>query len=292
MIASVGPGLPQDLLNATGAYAGLLTWNLERPTPDADRWLESKFPLWARSILQQWADGDWNEIDIVVFSRADDAAQRLYYYLCELQRTGTVGGPEPLLLDIAKIPRPSSLHRTLAAVRSLAGRLGLEDAAVEASVAALNAERSRVSDHAGERPCLLAGTPPLDRRLHDAIASVGFHAIGPTLADSWQELGPPVDQDSGDPLAAVARQLHARADDQRGFEDHAAAVAAKAERIGAAAAILWYTEEDESRVWNAPATRAALSDLDVPVQLLARRDWAARDGALDEIRSFLEGLNR
>ena len=292
MIASVGPGLPQDLLQATGAYSGPVAWDLDRATPDADRWLESKFPLWARSILQQWADGDFDHLEIVVFSRADDAVQRLYYYLCELQRTGAVNGPEALLLDIAKIPRPSSLHHTMVAVRRLAERLAADDRTIEASIAATNVRRKGVSDEQGGRACLIAGTPPPDRRLHDAIESVGFRAVGPTLGDSWRELGPAVDEGTADPLAAIARQLHARWDDQRGFGDQAGAIAADAQRIGAAAAVLWYTEEDESRVWNAPAARAALNDLGLPVQLLARRDWAARDGAMDEIQTFLRELGK
>ena len=86
MIASLGPCLPLDLLEATGRHAGQLPWLLGAPTPHADRWLESKFPVWSRSIVEQWATGRFDELDAVVFSRGDDAVQRVYYYLCELQR--------------------------------------------------------------------------------------------------------------------------------------------------------------------------------------------------------------
>ena len=129
MIATVGPCLPYDLLEATGRHAGPLSWRLDRPTPRADAWLESKFPGWARSILEDWADGCFDELSAVLFSRADDAAQRLYYYVCELQRRGLISGPEALILDVAKIPRPSSEAHTIEAVRRLARELGLDDEA-------------------------------------------------------------------------------------------------------------------------------------------------------------------
>ena len=113
MIAYVGPHLPHDLLAACGRCAGALPWNVDRAMPAADRWLESKFPVWARSIVQDWADGVLDGHEAVVFSRADDAAQRLYYYLCELRRQGAVKGPEPLNEEIE-----SSLVRVVASVGS------------------------------------------------------------------------------------------------------------------------------------------------------------------------------
>ncbi|QIK77807.1 hypothetical protein G7077_01630 [Sphingomonas piscis] len=291
-IASVGPGLPQDLLLATGRYAGPLGWDVDASTPDSDRWLESKFPLWARSILQQWADGAFDGHDMVVFSRADDAAQRLYYYICELQRTGAIAGPEAVLLDITKIPRTSSLDHLTAALRKLADTLGVPDDVMEKSIIETNGQRDGPPSKAAGRACLLTGTPPPDRRLHDAIHAAGFEPIGPTLSDDWQELGPRVEEGSGDPFHALARQLQARPDDQRGFCDQAAMVADRASAAGVSAAILWYTEEDESRVWNAPAARQALTELGLPVLLLARRDWGARDGASDEIEAFLGECGR
>ena len=41
-----------------------------------------------RSIAEQWLTGELDFLDAVVFPRSDDSAQRLYYYLCELQRRG------------------------------------------------------------------------------------------------------------------------------------------------------------------------------------------------------------
>ncbi|MDT8759195.1 hypothetical protein MZO42_10850 [Sphingomonas psychrotolerans] len=291
MFASIGPGLPQDLFAATGRYRGPIGWDTDRPTPAAGQWLESKFSTWARLVLEEWAAGAFDDLELVVFSRADDTAQRLYYYVCELQRAGTLKGPEPVLLDIAKIPRPSSEDHTIAGVRKLAERLGVGGYALEQAIFATNLQRRAPRDEAGGRVCLLAGSPPPDRRLHIAIEAAGFSALGTTLGALWRDPGPLVEEGTDDPIAAVGRQLHGWPDDQRGFGDKAAAVVEQATANAARAAVLWYTEEDEARVWHVPAIRAALAAAEVPTCILARRDWTARDGAADEIRDFLNGIS-
>src|SRR5690606_35990857 len=95
-------------------------------TPWADRWLESSFPYWSRAILEQWHDGAFDQLETVVFSRADDASQRLYYYVAELQRSGKLRGPAPRMFDIALIPRESSLAHTEGALLELMGALDVE----------------------------------------------------------------------------------------------------------------------------------------------------------------------
>jgi hypothetical protein len=116
--------------------------------------------------------------------------------------------------------------------------------------------------------------------------------VGATLPGLWADPGPPVEEASGDPAAAIARQLHGRPDDQRGFGDQAASALAAARAVDARAAVLWYTEEDEARVWSVPSVRKALADAAIPTLLLTRRDGLARDGAGDEIASFLQGTKR
>src|SRR5690606_7588600 len=131
--------------------------------------------------------------------------------------------------------------------------------------------------------CLLVGTPPPQRLLHESIAAAGFAPIGLTLAEVWADPGPAVDDASGDPAAAIGRQVHRRHDDRRGFGDAARSALELAQRHNAEAAILWYGEEDEVRVWGVPAVRRALAEAGVPLLLMTRRDEAARDGAPDEI---------
>jgi hypothetical protein len=291
MIASLGPCLPVDLLEATGRHAGQLSWVLGQPTPRADRWLESKFPVWSRSILEQWASGRFDELEMVVFSRGDDVVQRVYYYLCELQRRGLVAGPQPVIFDVAQIPRATSEAHSIAAVRDLAARLGLDDAALEASIARTNARRAASTPaRDGRAACLLAGTPPPHPLLHEAISAGGFVPVGETLVEAWSDPGPRVAEASGDPAAMIGRQIHARRNDRRGFLDAASAIAQSAQASNATAAVLWYSEEDEARVWRLPAVRDALEALGLPLLVLTRRDEAAADCAPDEICSFLKGL--
>ncbi|SMC39098.1 hypothetical protein [Novosphingobium sp. B1] len=290
MLAYAGPNLPHALLEASGRNAGPLTWNVDRAMPAAERWLESKFAPWTRSVLQDWADGALDHLEAVLFSRADDSAQRLYYYLCELQRSGAIKGPEPLILDIAKGPRESSIARDEAALRKLAARLGVDEAALSAAIAAGNCAQQIASPSpAGPNVCLIAGSPLPDDRMHRMIEGEGWAAVGRTLAEVWQDVGPPVDE-GGDAFVALARQLHARRVDTRGFFDRSGTLAERALAVGVGAAILWLIEEDDTTVWHLPAMRAALEAQGLPVLVATRRDWSCRDGIDAEISAFLAGV--
>lgn len=291
-IAHVGPNLPQDLLRATGRHAGPLHFDPERPTPTADAWMESKFAPWARAILEGWAAGEYDDLEQVIFSRADDSAQRLYYYLCELQRRGTIGGPKPAIFDVAKVPRASSMARTAYSLRQLATRLGVCDSALAGAIEACNAERMQAAPARRGRQCLLAGTPPPDRRLHEAAARGGFTAWGPTLVDAWARLGALVDPAAGDPISALARQVHADCAGPRSFADPGEVLVQAIAECGAEAVVLWQIEEDEAQAWHLPAQRAALVREGVSALIMIRRDWLARDGAADEIAAFLGEIGR
>ncbi|MGV3512301.1 MAG: hypothetical protein ACO1OX_09895 [Novosphingobium sp.] len=290
MFAYAGPNLPHDLFHATGRNAGPLTWNVDRAMPAADRWLESKFAPWTRSVLQDWADGALDHLEAVVFSRADDSGQRLYYYLCELRRAGSIEGPEPLMLDIAKSPRPSSIARDELALRKLAERLGVGEATLGTAIAAGNMRRAAALAGTAEgRVCLIAGSPLPDERMHRMVEQSGWSAIGRTLADAWGDTGPAVEE-GGEPFAALARQLHARRLDSRGFFDRSGALTEAVAASAAKAAILWLIEEDDTTVWHLPAMRATLEAQGLPVLVATRRDWSCRDGIDAEIAAFLAGV--
>ena len=290
-IASVGPNLPLPLLEATGRYGGPLSIDLDRPVTDAGQWLESKFAPWAPLALQAWADGVYDHLERVVFSRADDTAQRLYYYVCELQRRGRIGGPQALLFDIATIPRPSSRERTAQKVRELAAMLAIDDEALERAIVVSNDRL--LSGRDGERDgpaCLLAGSPTPDRRLHDAIEAQGFAAFGKTLAEYWSTPGTIIECGTGDPAGAIGASLHEGAIGPRSFADRSDLLRDSLTRVRARAAILWRIEEDEAQVWHLPAERRVLQESGVPHLVMTRRDWFARDGAVGEIANFLKGL--
>ena len=144
-----------------------------------------KFAPWARAILEGWAAGDYDGLGQVVFSRADDSTQRLYYYLCELQRRGLVGGPEALILDIAKVPRAE--QRGSHGVQSAPTGGGLASSEISARCGYRGCNLKRARADAGPRqarPCLWAGTPPPDGRLPRLRPDAGFARAGPNAGRS------------------------------------------------------------------------------------------------------------
>lgn len=294
MIASLGPDIPHALLAGSGRYAGLLEWQIDRDFPLAGQWLESKFPLWAFSVVEDWAQGKLDHLECVVFSRGDDAAQRLYYYLCELQARGLVGGPEPLILDVARIPRPPGEDRCVAALRKLADRLGIGHEAVrQATMAnALSASSEQPAAFPEGNVCLLAGTLPPDQRLHVAIAQAGWTASGKTMREAWSVAAEVTAVPDADPLVLLGRTMHQSRMGARSFHARAGDLAGRATAAGAKAAVLWYAEEDEAEVWNLPAQKAALAALAIPTLVLTRRSWRADDGAAEEIAQFLKEFDR
>ncbi|HMB58326.1 MAG TPA: hypothetical protein VKN35_00310, partial [Xanthomonadales bacterium] len=140
-VGYVGLDIPEDLLAADGVFATHLPWLTGRETPRADDLLEESFPGWARSMVEDWAEGVFDFMPFVVFTRGDDTTQRLYYYVCEMQNRGLAKGPQPLMFDIARIRKPSSEAWTNAAVKQLAGELGLNRAAVETGTVRANERR-------------------------------------------------------------------------------------------------------------------------------------------------------
>lgn len=287
-IGIAGPDLPHEVLTAAGCHAGSIVFDPDRSAHRAVEWMESKFAPWAPAALECWLEGAYDHLDAVLFSRADDTSQRFYYYACELQRRGQLGGPEPLIFDIARIPRDISRTRTVEQVRALATRLDVTDEALERAIRQTNSRRSQTPELADGRRCLLAGSAPPDKRLHDRIAQAGWAPVGQLLADQWVAEGELVAENTGDPAAAIGAQLHSRRGGPRSFADPGVLLSESA--AGCGAVVLWRIEEDEAQCWHLPAERRALEAMGVPHLILTRRDWLATDGAGDEIADFLEGL--
>jgi hypothetical protein len=291
-VATIGGDIPADLLAATGRYVGPIGWNIDRETPIADQWIETRFSPWVRSVLEDWAAGAFDELETVIFSRGDDNAQRLYYYVCELRARGLIAGPEPLIFDVARIKRATSLARTVRAVRHLADQLGVDDAVLERGIAETNARRGLAVEVPTDRICLLAGTAPPDDRIHKMIAAAGWSAVGETQQQLWSALGEKVDENSDDPAAAIGAQVYAQSTSARAFTDRAAGLVADAQAVSAEAVILWFIEEEEGLVWHVPAQMRALEAAGIPALLLTRCNWAARDAVDVRIGAFLERLGR
>jgi hypothetical protein len=312
-VGFVGLDIPLEVLTGNGRVACHLPWDRAVPTPRADRWLESGFGPWTRRILEDWAEGRFDLFEHVVFTRGDDNAQRLYYYVCELQRRGEIKGPKPLIFDVAYVRRATSVERTRKAVADLSAHLGVAaaDLAIvqvntrRAALAALQASRqadgplyerlaraSLFGDVTATPPSstakhrlLLAGTPPPDGRLHQAVEDAGASIIAETHERSLSWLGQHVAED-GEPLRAVADSIYARTTGARTFSDRGQRLVAAARDAQADAVLLWLIEEEESEVWHVPAQRAALAAAGIPALVLTRRAWL--DDISGELTHFLK----
>ena len=321
-LAYVGSDLPTELLMVPGRAACHLPWDAAQPTPLADQWLESSFVPWTRSVLEFWAQGRFDFFDAVVFSRGDDSAQRLYYYICELQRRSLVAGPTPLIFDVAKAGRTSSVRHTIAAVKRLAEQLEISDLDLQGGIKRANQRRrlyadieaargstgcryeriaraslfadidDRLREASFEAPgpeprALLSGSTPPDDRLHIAIEATGWVVGGEWYDRSLARFGSENSIEIDDPAVAIGTHAHSQAFGARSFSDHASALVDAAHRARADAVVLWLIEEDEALTWSIPRQRSALAAAGIPVLVATRRRWDASDGIAAEIAEFL-----
>lgn len=325
-IGYVGPDLPLDMLLASDLFPCHLPWDADRPHGRSAEWLETSFAPWTFSMLDAWLEGQFDFFEYVLFSRGDDSSQRLYYYICELQRQGLAAGPTPLIFDVAHVKRPTSLAHTVASVRMLAQRLEIGDDALWAGIdvanrrrrllAAVEAERdgpgsyyeriARASlfrdiddslsgiKHPGgdaEGRVLLAGSAPPDDRVHRAVEETGWTVVGEFHDRVLGRLGPVIDRREGDPAARIGAQAHYLSVGPRVFGDQTGALLQDVRRTRADAVILWLIEQDEARLWRVPEEKAALEEAQIPTLILTRRRWDAADGTADEVAQFLKERN-
>lgn len=322
-VGFVGPDVPIEVLVASGRPFGHLPWRAEGATPWADRWLESSFPYWSRSILEQWRDGAFDALETVVFSRADDASQRLYYYVAELQRRGQLHGPVPRMFDIALIPRESSLAHTEAAVLELMRVLDVAADALPEGIERANELRRRLAELERSRasngplyerlaraalwtdPCqwigrlqmpevspvaariLLAGSMPPDERLHVAVETAGASIVSEAHAWALGRLGPEIRLERERPTRVLAGHLRAASVAPRAFFDPAAWIVERARAARADGVVIWLTREDEALAWTAPLQQRALAAVGLPVLLLPARRWQADEDTSERVTEFV-----
>jgi hypothetical protein len=322
-IGFVGPDVPIEVLLASGRAFGHLPWSADEQTPFADRWLESSFPFWARSILEQWNARVFDALEAVVFSRADDASQRLYYYVRELQRRDLLPGPEPLMFDIAHVQRESSIEHTAAAISRLCSALAVEPGGLTAAITRANGLRETLARLEADRlshgslherlaraalwsdptqwidefvvpepdafrqRVLLAGSVPPDDRIHHAVEAAGASVIAEAHVFGLGRLGPEVCVGALSPEAALARQLRIASVSPRAVIDRAEWIVDRARAARAAAVIIWLTREDEALAWHVPAQRSALAAAGLATLVLPAAHWRADDRALDLVAEFV-----
>ncbi len=324
-IGYVGLDVPEDILCAPGVYALHLPWKAGAGTPRADQWLEDSFPGWARSMVESWLAGEFDFLRYVVFSRGDDAAQRMYYYLCELQRSGIAGGPKPLIFDIARIRKPSSLEWTVSAVRQLSRELGLDEVALQSGIETANRRRERLRQlvenrtapgsvyerivramlfaplealnldlqpvhHESPGRLLLAGSSPPDDHLHRVAEATHWTVVGEAWDRNLQRLGSVVPDGPESATDRIGRHVHAGEVGPRSFHDRTTRLLEMVRSSRANATIFWLAEEDEAIAWDLAGSRQALEASGLPHLVLTRRKWDYSDAPEAEITSFLESL--
>jgi benzoyl-CoA reductase/2-hydroxyglutaryl-CoA dehydratase subunit BcrC/BadD/HgdB len=156
VIGYVGDEIPVELILAAGAVPVRLMARPDTPTQLADRYIEPSFSPESRSIADQWLQGRFDAVEAVIFPRTEDSWQRLYYYLCELQRAGRCAGPKPLLCDLPKVVRPTSHAHAVDSMRQLAAELNVDEARLPDAMTRVASRRALVADIAAAR----SETPP------------------------------------------------------------------------------------------------------------------------------------
>ena len=321
-IGFVGPDIPIDVLLASGRPFGHLPWRLSEGMDSAGQWLESSFPFWARSIVTQWEQGAFDDLRAVIFSRADDASQRLYYYVAELRRRGKLAGPDPWMFDIALIQRESSELHTEQALLDLMRLLDVSDDSLLTGIEQANELRVRLSvvdahrtsdgpafeqlgraalwtdpsewigdvnvpeTDSTRRRVLLAGSMPPDDRIHAIIEQAGASVVSEAHALNLRRLGDAVTLRDAAPERALVRHLRSVSKSPRAFTDRAAWLVQRAADARADAVVIWLTREDEALAWSVPAQRRALAEAGVPFLIVSAAGWQADDGVADRIEAF------
>jgi benzoyl-CoA reductase/2-hydroxyglutaryl-CoA dehydratase subunit BcrC/BadD/HgdB len=155
VIGFVGAEIPVEVIVAAGAFPlrlpSFAQGGAGAADGAADRYLESSFMPEVRSICEQYLQGAFDFVHSIVFPRSNDSAQRLYYYLSELRRQGISKGPEPLIFDLAKVPRATSRAHSRSSVERLASQVGARTEALPQAIAQRNRRRELFAAAAAAR---------------------------------------------------------------------------------------------------------------------------------------------
>lgn len=272
----------------------------------ADRFLESSFSQQSRVVAQQWLSGELDAFESVVFSRSDDSAQRLYYYLCELQRSGECRGPRPLIYDIARIGRASSLAHTVESTISLASALGVRvtslplacQRVVKRAELLNDLSQLRASDavplgslaHRILRAARLDWSEEFDRTLQawlgspeitrperrvllvgsvpaDETLHVALETVGAVVVGEINDRLPPVST-SAPSLEAVAHRIYQQTRAARALLQSPADIVKTARALRADSVIVWMLATDTGLAWEAPRIERALREAGLPPLML------------------------
>jgi benzoyl-CoA reductase/2-hydroxyglutaryl-CoA dehydratase subunit BcrC/BadD/HgdB len=331
VIGYVSADVPIELILAANALPVRLRGGPNVPTAHADEYLETAFLPETRAIAEQWLSGELDFIDTVIFPRSNDSSQRLYYYLCELQRRKRCGGPIPVLYDLATITRQTSIDHTVKATRQLATSLGavtsqlpqaLRRATQRASLlarvqalriqtpslpgsAALNIMRAaeidwnELFDQALSawltNPALAQSTPRVllagSVPPDDRLHRAVERANGTIVAELVETQHLPRVAKDGDIVGALALRHHDGVSPAQQMLRSSTWILDQARATRAQGVVFWLIEEDEALPWELAAQTRALRAAKLPVLALTRQKWRA-DAALESVTHFVSTLER
>jgi benzoyl-CoA reductase/2-hydroxyglutaryl-CoA dehydratase subunit BcrC/BadD/HgdB len=204
VVGFLSNNVPVELIHAAGCFPLQLAPVPGEATPLGDRYMESLFDPMARSVFEHLLRGDFGFVDLLVLPRSVDSFQRLYYYLCELRRTGVEAVPDTWLYDLLHTPWYTSAEYNYARTVELKQRLDalsgtvVTDDQLRASIALYNRIRDKLARASARRrniPCELSGVAALElfsasqlmepeafeARLDDLLASPPARLGGPRV---------------------------------------------------------------------------------------------------------------
>lgn len=157
---------PVELIEAAGMFPLRLDGGGLSETPRTDAFMERLFDPSVRGVSERLLRGDLDFLDALVLPRTVDSVQRLYYYLCEQERTGAARLPKLLLFDLLHTPYYSSAEHNYASLLRLRDALDAraDEEALRQAIGASNARRALLAQ------CIDAGLRGVER-LHLIAAS-------------------------------------------------------------------------------------------------------------------------
>jgi len=330
VIGYVSRDIPVELILAAKAFPVRLWALTEADTSAADCYLESGFTPESRSICEQWLRGDLDFIKSVIFPRSQDAAQRLYYYLSELQRCGRAKGPAPSMFDVSTIARSTSFDHTLSAVKQLASTLKVDTVALAGSSARykkrielldqLSATRLASPSLRGSDAFSIQCAADLDwRESYDAQLAqyiesaprftsrkrvllagnmppdtrlhLAIEQAGGNVVSEYIEHRHPQVMPGADILADIARRHHRGSTISQQMLSSSTLLVDATREVNAHGVVLWAIEEDETLPWEISRQAAALRASSIPVLVLSRQSWHLKEEVLAQVSAFTDSLN-
>jgi hypothetical protein len=326
VVGFVGNDVPVALILAAGALPVRLRGKPDEATARVDGFVESSFSPLSRVIANQWLEGSLDHLDAVIFTRSDDSGQRLYYYLCELQRRGLCRGPRPLLYDIASLERSSSVDHALDSTRLLAAQLGAPENKLKAAMqcVAQRAELLRAVQARRSLPAPLPGSAawalefaagcdwrdafddlahrwlgessllPAPRRvmlagdpLPDNQMHLTIEVCGASVVLELTESTSIGERARLEPLAAIAEEFRRRESPALSMRRNERWLADCALEHRAEAVVVWLSEQNEALPWEIARQMKALHAARIPALLLARQPWRPSALVLAQVMEFV-----